>query len=50
MTLKHYDVAIQSNNKEIELYRLRAQVHFSEGDSISALKDIRTAIHITLDQ
>ncbi|MBD1807016.1 tetratricopeptide repeat protein [Microcoleus sp. FACHB-SPT15] len=48
--INNYNVAIQSNNKETELYRLRAQVHFSKGDSINALKDIRTAIHIALDK
>ncbi|NEQ18912.1 MAG: tetratricopeptide repeat protein [Microcoleus sp. SIO2G3] len=48
--INNYNIAIQSNNKESELYRLRAQVHFSKGDSISALKDIRTAIHIALDK
>jgi tetratricopeptide (TPR) repeat protein len=48
--INNYNVAIQSNHKETELYRLRAQVYFSKGDNISALKDIRTAIHIALDK
>lgn len=48
--INNYNVAIQSNSQETELYRLRAQVHFQKGDSISALKDIRTAIHIALDK